>query len=196
MIITRSRRNRGISRSRRIPSIQRVRSRCYFQFGSLRKFLAVMLGMYTLDHNVVRAYNNKNPSIDPVHCLQHWMDVKRNVGPFTLSIDDQFGAPASALASCLINWGFNPFSEQLAKLIKKSKQLNLSNSECDIAALKLVFSVNAPYFNRRKLFQPVLVSCWLLSSLKHNQSIQIPTGSWLFFCGGIFSCSVFVFFLG
>ena len=25
----------------------------------------------------------QNPSIlDPVHCLQHWMDVKRNKGPF------------------------------------------------------------------------------------------------------------------
>ena len=57
----------------------------------------------------------QNPSIlNPVHCLQHWRDVKRNKDPFTLSINNEFGVSASALTSCLISYGFNPFLEQLA----------------------------------------------------------------------------------
>ena len=52
----------------------------------------------------------------------------------TVSINDWFGASASAPTSYLINWGWNPFSESLAWFVKKSKQLNQSYMASDITA--------------------------------------------------------------
>ena len=63
---------------------------------------------------------------------------------FTLSANDCFGASASMIASCLINWGCNPVLERIAWFIKKSKQFNQSDIASDIAALTLMFNVNEP----------------------------------------------------
>ena len=49
----------------------------------------------------------------------------------------------STLISYLINWGCNPFLEEIAWFINKSKQFNQSDIANDIA-LMLTLSVNRP----------------------------------------------------
>ena len=63
-------------------------------------------------------------------------------------------ASASMLASYLINWDYNPFLEQPAWFIKKSKQFNQSDNASDITTL---FSVKRALraFSHRALFDSV-----------------------------------------
>ena len=73
--------------------------------------------------------------------VQVWVGLK---GRFTLRFNNWFGTSVSTLASYLINWGCNPFSERFAWFRKKSKQFNQSSVATDMTALTLTltFSVN------------------------------------------------------
>ena len=73
--------------------------------------------------------------VQHVQCAARW-------GSFTLIVSDWFRALESTLPSYLTNWGCNPFLEQLASFIKKSKHYIQFVISSDIGALTL--SVNGP----------------------------------------------------
>ena len=74
-------------------------------------------------------------------CLWQKASHPLNNGPFTLSINDWFGASVSTLASYLTSWGYNRHLEWLAWFIKKFNQNDIAS---DVTASTLTLSVNGP----------------------------------------------------
>ena len=101
-IIIITRRNRNISRTRRIPSI-RSQVPVLFSVRFPEKVSRCYAGNVHSGSQRCPEEQQHNSSIDPVHYLQHWRDVKRNSSCFALVTYGTFTLHGNRNGTCSWN---------------------------------------------------------------------------------------------